>query len=275
MALRHPIKRFCKKVLPEEVVKAAKYGLSPIHSFYAYKLRKLIESGEVAIIPVGFRCFTKEHLYPKLGISQPSLPFDSGFFSPYSVGEILRKQRINLKFNDPSSQTVCIKTEHYTDNKLGLGVKFETSTYDEINRLAMDKDQKDINKYLDSTFGYYTLDIDNHYVLAHYNWHMFADKSYSKGCVEPEHNLVKINELMNRRVQRLVRMCNNAKIVFFVYDETQGYNFIAIDGSYFDLRDLEPIETVVRDKFKAKSVIIRSKEIKSPSHILKLIKCNW
>ncbi len=48
-------------------------------------------------------------------------------------------------------------------------------------------------------------------------------------------------------------MCEKAKIIFFVYDETQGYNFMAIDDSYYDLNSLEPIKEAVKNKFNAKS----------------------
>ncbi len=277
------LKNFLKKLLPagififSKVIKKSNKNKNlrpPKQLFSLYRLTKLMISGQVAIIPVGFRCYTKGKLYSKLGISQASLPFDNGFFTPHSVGEILRKQHIELKFNDKSSQTVCIKNERYPDRKRGLGIKFETSTYDEINNLVKSENQKDLNKYLDSSFCYYTLDIKNEYVLAHYNWHKFADIEDSNGHTEPEYNLVKINELLNKRIQRLVNMCENAKFIFFVYDETQGYNFMAINDTYFSLTNLGPIKAAARDKFKAKSIVIQSKDIKSPYHIMKMIKNN-
>jgi hypothetical protein len=48
----------------------------------AAKLQQLVRDGDVAIIPAGFRCFTKMRLAKTLGIRQPSLPFDNGFFPP-------------------------------------------------------------------------------------------------------------------------------------------------------------------------------------------------
>nr|WP_321466841.1 hypothetical protein [uncultured Desulfobulbus sp.] len=231
-----------------------------------------MNSGEVAIIPAGFRCFTKRNLYSKLGIIQASLPFDNGFFTPHSIGKILKNQNIDLKYNDKSTQTACIKNENYTDIKYGLGIKFETSTYEEINNLAKSKTQKDIKKYLDSTFGYYTLDMNHGYVLAHYNWHKFADIATSKGHTDPEYNLIKISELLNMRIERLVNICRKAKIIFFVYDESQGYNFMCIDDSYFSLSDLEPIKSAANDMFNGRSIIIESKDIESPYHIMSIIK---
>lgn len=245
---------------------------SPKQIFNLYRLNKLMNSGQVAIIPVGFRCFTKGRLYSKLGIVQASLPFDNGFFTPHAVSEILRNQRIDLNFNDKSSQTVCIKNERYLDNKFGIGIKFETSTYDSINDLAKSKNQKDINKYLDSTFGYYTLDKKYDYVLAHYNWHEFADIKHLNGQTDPEYNLLKISGLMNRRIQRLVKICEKAKIIFFVYDETQGYNYMAINDTYYSLKNLDSIKAAAKDKFNAKSIVIKAKEIKSPYQMMKIIK---
>ena len=245
--------------------------VSPKQSYCSYKLRKMMKSGRVAIVPCGFRCFTKERLYPKLGISQASLPFDVGFFPPSAVGETIRNQRVDLKINDPATQTACIKSEEYNDSKFGFGIKFETVTYDEINHLVKDRNQKDINKYLDDTFGYYTLDVKNGYVLAHYNWHEFANVKNSNGCTEPAYNLIKINELMNRRIHRLVNLCEKAEIIIFIYDETQGYEFMAIDDVYFNLHDLEPIKKALKSKFSAKLMVMKSEDIKTPHDMLSMI----
>jgi len=261
-----------KSMLSDNILNFIKIILSPVNSFYSHKLKKLIASRRVVIIPAGFRCFTKERLYPKLGICQASLPFDSGFFPPYAVAEIIKNQRVDLKINDASSQTVCIKSECYHDSKRGLGIKFETTSYAEINCLAKNKKQKDINKYLDSTFGYYTLDVKNDYVLAHYNWHEFADAKHSNGHTEPAFNLVKINELMNRRIQRLMGLCEKAEIIFFIYDETQHYNFMAINNTYFDLNDLDPIEDAAKSTFKAKSFVMKSKGIESARDMIEIIR---
>ena len=118
------------------------------------------------------------------------------------------------------------------------------------------------------------LDKKYNYVLAHYNWHKFADFDRSSGQIEPKENLVKINELMNKRIQRLVNICKNAKIIFFVYDETQGYNFMAVNNTYYSLNDLDPIKAAAEDTFNAKSIIIKAEEIKSPFHIMTIIKNN-
>lgn len=44
------------------------------------ELKRMLDSGELAIVPVGFRCHTKNKLFEALDFSQKSLPFDNGFF---------------------------------------------------------------------------------------------------------------------------------------------------------------------------------------------------
>ena len=65
--------------------------------------------GDVAIIPIGFRCYTKELISQRLGISQPSMPFDNGFFPPSSVESILRNPKVKLDFNINSTFQICKK----------------------------------------------------------------------------------------------------------------------------------------------------------------------
>jgi len=285
MSLLLYVKNSLKRVLPEKVLLllhaikkiffriagALQIIRSPIDSFYVHKLRKLLASGDVVIVPVGFRCFTKEILYRRLGISQPSLPFDVGFFPPVSVANLLRNKKLDLSFDDPLSHAVCIKTENHVDEKYGLGIRFETTTYDQIDSIVKDRTQDDINRYLDSTFGYYTLDKKNNFVLAHYNWHRFADKKQSNGISDPKLNLRFINELMNRRLQRLFDMCERAKIIFFVYDETQGYRYMAVDDSYYDLIDLDPIKLEAESQFKAKTVVMKLKDVATARQMLEVV----
>jgi hypothetical protein len=275
------VKNYLKKILSPLIVFHLRVAnnfiknpaFRPPKQFFAlYKLNYLMYIGQVAIIPVGFRCFTKTELYPRLGISQATLPFDNGFFPPQAVSKILEKQHVDLKFSGHSSHAVCIKHEFYHDCQLGLGIKFETSTYNEINELAKSEDQKDLNKYLDSSRAYYTLDLKNNYVLAHYNWHKFSDTKHSNGNTDPEYNLARLNELINKRIKRLLDMCSKAEIILFVYDETQGYNFMAIDDICFGLADLEPIKTRAKAMFGTKALVIQSKYIKSPHHMVKIIK---
>lgn len=255
------------------LVELFRFLRSPMKTLYSYRIRRIIASGRVVIAPSGFRCFTKEHLYPALGISQPSLPFDSGFFPPQAIADIIKEHEINLSANDAETNTACIKYEGYNDPIHGYGIKFEKSTYVTIDGLAKYKNQKDINKLLDSTYGYYTLDVKNSYVLAHYNWHRFAfpEKSPVPSLAS---NISEVNGIMNRRIQRLFESCKNAQLIIFIYHETQGYKFMAIDDEYFDLVDLTPIRSALKSKFNAKVIVLNASEIKTPKIALNIIKQN-
>ena len=65
-----------------------------------FTLQALVKNGEVAIIPIGFRCQTKLSIATELNISQATLPFDNGFFPPASVASIIRNPIVNLKYPD-------------------------------------------------------------------------------------------------------------------------------------------------------------------------------
>ncbi len=234
------------------------------------ELKKMVDRGEVAIIPIGFRCFTKMDTYSSLEISQQSLPFDSGFFPPSSVVSILRNPIINLSY---SNHSVCMKYENHHDTVLGLGIKFQTSTYDEINTLATSKDMREINNYLDGTYCYYTLDPQHNYVLAHYNWHKFASQSHSERMFDPEINIKNINDTLNKRIERMFSLCNAAKYIFFVFGEYQEYEYMMIDDHHFDLHNFKNIEHVANDIFSTQSFVITANEIDNADLLLKKIHC--
>ena len=236
------------------------------------KLKKMIDTGEIAIIPIGFRCFTKIKTIKALNFSQKSLVFDSGFFPPSSVASVINNPIINLKYPDNNTtHSVCIKYENYVDYTLGYGIKFKKSTYEEINSFTSSRDIKDINKYLDSTYGYYTLDLKHNFVLAHYNWHEFAHVNNSKGITNPEINIKEINNILNKRIQRMFSMCNHAKYIFFIFDEDQQYKYMMIDDYHFNLDDLTDIELAVKDTFTAKSFVTTFSEINTANKILKML----
>jgi tetratricopeptide (TPR) repeat protein len=94
--------------------KAVKYKreaqlLAPEKYSFIYEdivARCMLYSGEVVVIPVGFRCYTKGKLYKSLSFKQSSLPFDSVFFPSSSISSFLKSSRIKLDMN---SHTVCIK----------------------------------------------------------------------------------------------------------------------------------------------------------------------
>jgi hypothetical protein len=234
----------------------------------------MVKTGELAIIPIGFRCFTKSKMREILNISQASLPFDSGFFSPKSIASVIKYPKIDLNFNENymDNHTVCKKYENYNDKRLGKGIKFQKSTYDEINSIVIGKDNQDMNKYLDTTYGYYTLDIKHKFVLAHYNWHKLADDSKSQGITEPKLNLEKINNIMNKRLERMFDMCNSAKYIIFMFMENQGYKYMMLDDEVFPLNDLTEIEQAVENKFAIKPIISTLDELNSAEKILEVLK---
>jgi hypothetical protein len=185
----------------------------------------------------------------------------------------LNKPKIALNYlDDGLTHAVCIKYEDNIDADIGRGIAFKKSSYDEINSIVTDKEIVNINKYLDSTFGYYTLDENHKFVLAHYNWHEFAQKSKSQGVTDPKLNLQKINDSLNNRIERMFALCRAAKYIFFVYGECQNYRYMKINDQCFDLKDLSGIKSTVDSKFKAQSFVGSSADFDTPDKILNSIK---
>jgi hypothetical protein len=230
---------------------------SPIENI---KLLSLLGSGDIAIIPIGFRCHTKMMLKDKLGFSQASLPFDSGFFSPHSVASIFESPRIEMIFSDEKTQTVCEKYENYNEESKGKGIKFELSSYQKIDDIVSSKNMPRINQYLDSTFGYYTLDKKHKFILAHYNWHAFSEDVKSKGVRNPEDNLTLINEMLQSRIERMLELCHRAKYIFFVYLNQNG-DYIKIGDEFFDLTDYSELEACLDSKYDFKYSILNAQDI--------------
>lgn len=179
-----------------------------------------------AHIPCGFRCYTKIYIKKNYNINQPSLPFDSGFFSPYSIRKILNTKYIHLTLENTAP---CIKIERYLENNK-KGVKFIESSYKEINEYIEKNGHS--NKYLDTTGGYYTLLKDYDCVLAHYNWHKLSGKKIT----DPKENLKNIEDLLNRRKERLENIIKNSDILN-IYHKQCGAQFIIINKNKFNLCD--------------------------------------
>lgn len=265
-AIRYLVLKYKKRVLKKYLQYIEE--LSP-KSEEQFKLIKLVENGEAAIIPIGFRCFTANMIKNKLGITQTSLPFNSGFFSPDAVASVLENPQINLEFNDDGqTHTVCIKNELNTDPKYGFGIKFSTSTYEEIDSIVTSRYIDSINKYLDSSFGYYTLDKKHKFVLAHYNWHPFADKSEPNGITSPCDNLPKINDILNKRIVRMLEMCDKAKHIFFIFGEGQNYKYMQIDNKYYMLNNFSKLNDICSKKFGSKFSIVNINDVKDLSEFL-------
>lgn len=235
------------------------------------RLSALVSSGEIAIIPIGFRCHTKIKIKNKFKIDQSSLPFDSGFFPPSSIMNVLSCPEVNLSLNeDKINHYVCIKNEPFVIGEK-KGIKFTTSSYQEINSLAISPKSPDINKYLDSTYGYYTLDVNKGFVLAHYNWHKFSNFSHSSGVHDPKINLINTSNMLNRRVKKMLSLIESSRYAFFIYYENQGYEFMLVDDVYYDLKNLDELKYFLLDKFPGKAFVGTLEDFSDASSILEKI----
>lgn len=232
----------------------------------AKELNSMVESGRLAIVSAGFRCFTKIQLSKQLGVEQESLAFDSGFFPPAAVACMLENDAINL--ND--CHTACIKTEKFQHAELGLGIRFEPSTYAVIDALAESPNMPGINSYLDSTYGYYTLDKTYGYVLAHYNWHRFGTGKGGR-VHNVTANIAAIGELLTKRLNRIKQKCRDATTVLMVVGETQGYRFMMIGDQAFPLNDVTPISDAAKRLFGNKCRIVSLEDLATPEMALELV----
>ena len=203
-------------------------------------INKSVLTGDIAIIPIGFRCGTAKMIEEKLGVTQASFPFNNGFFSPDAVASVLKTPNINMSFNDKGqSHNVCILTKNVIDDTHGSGIQFQSSTYKYIDSIAVDKNVKDLYKYLDSTYAYYTHDMQHNLILAHYNWHSLSNYNHSKGITNPLENLEKINNILNKRIIRMLDVCDKAKHIFFIFGNNEDYNYLKIDTHLYHLNDFK------------------------------------
>lgn len=261
--------------LSRKVHNKAKKILRILLSPSAIKLIILYNSGQLVILPIGFRCWTKGLILKSLWCIEmkKSYPFDNGFFTPLSVARVLKRKRINLNCDQLNpNHTVCIKHEAYNDSTFGYGIKFNKSTYKEINSLAISRETTGINKYLDSTFGYYTVDIENQFILAHYNWHAFASNDDSNRVYNPSTNIENINNTLNRRLDRMFKKCRSAKYILFIFAENQDYKYMMIDDDYFDLTDWSPVEEVAKELFPDSIIFVKNIDtVDSPEKVIQLL----
>jgi hypothetical protein len=222
----------------------------------AERFNQLVAIGQIAVIPIGFRCYTTQKLKKEMGLNQASLPFDSGFFPPSSVLSIFVNPKVEMDYSDPNSHAVCVKIEKSNSKTYGLGITFESSSYDEINSIVTNRTIPKMNKYLDSTFGYYTLDKNHNFVLAHYNWHEFADIDQSNRVCEPSQNIQLINNMLNKRIERMLGLCDTCEHIFFVTHESQSYNHMKIDEKYHSLNNYSELKKHFNIKYKNKFSIV-------------------
>lgn len=187
-------------------------------------------------IACGFRCFTKKEMAKKFDVRQPSLPFDSGFFTPEFVEKMIRakKTKLNLENTYP-----CIKQEGF-ECKGERGVYFQTCTYEEINEYIT-KNGYD-NHCLDKTSGYYPYLKDYDCVLVHYNWHPLSKQEVTN----PVENLKIIQKTFNRRLKRLLQMIRKGQHLHIFWHTNKREQFLRINNKSYDLNKLHSINILMK-----------------------------
>lgn len=236
------------------------------------RLKAMLYSKELAIVPIGFRCSTKNRIRDLLGVVQASLPFDNGFFSPTSVANILKRGKMELVHGDfDTNYAICIKQDNHYDSAYNDGIKFSKSSYEEVDSLTLSPDMEGIGRYLDSTFGYYTLGLESSFILAHYNWHEFAKTLDAERKYNPSENIENINCIFSRRMKRMFDACRNAKYILFIFDEVQHYNYMMIDEKRFDLNDLGVVDDVVKKVFTPLSFVRNLKEVNTAEKVISML----
>jgi hypothetical protein len=224
------------------------------------RLKDYQRTGVAAIIPIGFRCFTAQYLKRTVGIDQCTHPFNVGFFSPRSVASILQSPEVSLCSED-DAYDICQKHENHQHPNHGNGIWFRRSNKEEIDRTVAGKSRDSINQYLDSTFGYYTLDNRHNYVLAHYIWHIFADAKKSGGCSDVRENLQRASAILNRRIARMMEVCHASKIAIFVFHNPNNYSYMQIDDTIHELTDLSEAKEAAQAAFGSKAHVVTDLEL--------------
>ena len=218
---------------------------------------------KVLYIPCGFRCFTKDVIKERFGIQQPSLPFDSGYFSSSSIIKFMESGKFEINLNNTNP---CIKKENLIKDSL-RGIDFKEVSYDFINEFIKKNGYN--NSYLDATKGYYTLVKEFGFVLAHYNWHSSANERITN----PKENIEIVNEILNRRKARLFDLINASSEInlclylihgFSTNNKPQpklkggiptGQRFIIINNEYHNLKDeFALLENYFKQKFEKKKI---------------------
>ncbi|MGR5342249.1 hypothetical protein ACPV50_20240 [Vibrio astriarenae] len=224
----------------------------------AGRLQNLVSLGEVVIVPVGFRCFTSTQIKNRLGITQKTYPFDYGFFSPQSIASVIKNPIVKLTINGfGQDHSVCIKDERYYSKNLGKGIEFSTSSYEDIDRMVLNE-EGDVNCYLDSTLGYYTLCKEHQFILAHYNWHRLACNDFPDRVYDPAVNLKSISDTINRRIERMLSCIESSRHVFFIFGENQNFQYMKIDHDIYNINDFSYLNSVMNEKFGSKFTIIKN-----------------
>ena len=193
---------------------------------------------DCCFIPVGFRCYTQDKLRNN-NLKAETLPFDFGFFPPQSIVSVLKSGNMNLLLDDrkePMNFSFCKKIR---------GLK--SFSFQEISESEIDKQLEGgyDNKLLDTSCGYYTLNKEHNFVLAHYLYHN-SSKRYKTNY----RNIIDIiSDMFQRRLNRLNELCANHKNKFFIHYHQQPYNSVKINENEYDLTDMDILKNQLTERF--------------------------
>ena len=98
---------------------------------------------------------------------------------------------------------------------------------------------------LDSTRGYYTLNKEHNFVLAHYLWHK-SSKNYKTNY---RNTIDILSGMFQRRLNRLNELCANHKNKFFIHYHHQQYNSVKINDNEYDLTDMDILKNQLTESF--------------------------
>lgn len=204
---------------------------------------------DCCFIAVGYRCFTAAFMkIKKHNLVFETLPFDNGFFPPQSIASILKCGNMNLLLDDekePKNFSFCKK--YGEPNFRNRFLSTEGKSFQVISEIEIDEQLKSgyDNKLLDHLRGYYVLNEDHDYVLAHYLWH----KSSEKYKTNYRNKIDIISSMFQRRLKRLNEICAGHKNKFFIHYHYQPYNSVRIRDIEYDLTDMDILKNQLTESF--------------------------
>lgn len=197
-------------------------------------INKYIKQKNIMVLAAGFRCYTGM-LKKRAGIINKSLPFDTGFFSPTSVVNVLTQPDIKLT---PDMFTPCEKIGDRGPR--AVRISFNRTTYDHVDRhFEQFKTNKiSVNHMIDTQGGYYMLCEPYQVVLAH--WVRAGQQK-----IERESSLKQQCTMYNRRIDRMMNSIDQSDHVIVFYFKTHK-NRMDINGQSIDLTDFSSAENTLR-----------------------------
>jgi len=96
--------------------------------------------------------------------------------------------------------------------------------------------------------GYYTLDERHQHILAHYNWHALSGRPS-----DLNENLQAINQILNRRLRRLLSTLEQCRSALLVIDHN-GYQFLTLDKAQHNVTDTSSLTSALSQRFPGKRI---------------------